>query len=386
MANNNIAVDIHPDGSYTITDKRSGQVFAGLGIYENCGDIGNEYVFRQPDGDTALTTRGLPASIRLVENEPYRVTYEIVHEWEVPASADELFTEEKRKMVPFRKRQAGRSSSTIPLRIVTRLSLEQSGEGVLVSTSFNNQAKDHRLRVLFPTGLDANTHLADSIFEAAERDTVPAEEWVNPSNAQHQQAFVSVSGHSAASGKNAGLTIANKGLNEYEVLQDGSNTIAITLLRSVSELGDWGVFPTPEAQCTGEQTVEYAILPHSNSAIESGAFARAYQYQTPWFHSQTAYQEGSLPTTWQPLKWEGSTLALSAFKMSLEHEDVILRLYNLDRKATTLAIEPGFAIQKLFASDILERRHQELNLSGGQLSTEVGKAQIVTYALSPQCK
>ncbi|RXZ79421.1 alpha-mannosidase [Paenibacillaceae bacterium] len=378
MSNAFIALDIHADGTYTVTDKRTGKAFAGLGVYENCGDLGNEYVFRAPDGDVSLTTRGLPATITLVENESYRASFEIVHEWAIPASGDEQFTIEKRRMVPFRKRTAARSKELVPFRIVTRISLEQSGEGVLVSTAFNNQAKDHRLRALFPTGLEASTHLADSIFEVAKRDTVPAEEWVNPSNAQHQQAFVSVSD------ANVGLTIANRGLNEYEVVRDGQNTIALTLLRSVSELGDWGVFPTPEAQCLGEQAVEYAIYPHAQSVVASEAFASAYQYQTPWFQTQTDRQRGTLPTTYQPVKWEGKSLALSAFKVSQQHEDIIIRLVNLDHQPTSLTLEPGFAVKELYSSDILERRKEAASLTDGQFRAAVGKAQIITYALSRQ--
>ncbi|KOR87905.1 alpha-mannosidase [Paenibacillus solani] len=377
MANEFISVHIHEDGSYDVTDKRSQQTFEGLGRYEDCGDIGNEYVFRQPDGDIAITTKGVPARITLIENEPYRISYEIVHEWEIPAAADALFEEEKRKMVPFRKRQAARSKETLPFRIVTILSLEQSGKGVQVSASFNNQAKDHRLRVLFPTGLEAKTHHADSVFEAAERDIIPAPEWINPSNAQHQHAFVSVS-----DGK-SGFTVANKGLNEYEVLRDRLNTIAVTLLRSVSELGDWGVFPTPEAQCLGDHTVEFAIYPHAGTVVESMTFAEAYQYQSPWFHIQTQPKQGTLPSTYQVAKWKGPSLALSAFKLSLEHEDVIIRWYNLAHQSEELTLEPSFPVENIYLSDILERRHGLKQLAEGKLQSSAGKAQIITYALQP---
>ncbi|WP_154119322.1 alpha-mannosidase [Paenibacillus monticola] len=378
MANAFIAVHINEDGSYNVTDKHSGTTFEGLGVYEDCGDLGNEYVFRQPDNDVSLTTRGMPAQISRVEDEPYRITYEIVHEWEIPAAADASFDEEKRKMVSFRKRKAARATEQSPLRMVTRVSLEASAKGIQVSATFNNQAKDHRLRVLFPTGLTAATHLADSVFEATERDIHPAPDWINPSNAQHQHAFVSVSD------SKHGLTVANKGLNEYEVLRDGMNTIAVTLLRSVSELGDWGVFPTPEAQCLGEHTVEFAIYPHEGDAIESLAFAWAYQFQTPWFNIQTDWHNGSLPATYQPLKWQGESLALSAFKMSQQHEDIVLRWYNLAHKSEELKLETNFPLECLYSSDILERQQQRIELAEvDKLHTTVGKAQIITYALSP---
>ncbi|OZB94131.1 alpha-mannosidase [Paenibacillus sp. XY044] len=375
MSNPFLAVTIHQDGSYDITDKTTGRTYAALGVYENCGDLGNEYVFRQPDGDTAITTKGQPAKITLIESEAYRATYEIVHQWNIPASASSIFEEEKRKMIPFRKRTASRSEETVTLKLVTQLSLEQSGRGVLVSTSFNNHAADHRLRVLFPTGLHSDTCLADSIFEAAERDITPAEEWLNPSNAQHQQAFVSISDGAA------GLTVANQGLNEYEVLRDGNNTIAITLLRSVSELGDWGVFATPEAQCLGEHIVKYAIYPHQGTVIESGVFAEAYQFQTPWFHTQTAHQQGALPANYQMLNWNGSTLALSALKMSLANDDAVVRFFNLAKHDEELSLTAQFPIASAYHSDILERRHDEIPLEAQTIKQTVGKCQIVTYAL-----
>lgn len=195
------------------------------------------------------------------------------------------------------------------------------------------------------------------------------------SNAQHQQAFVSVSDGTQ------GLLIANKGLNEYEVLRDGENTIAVTLLRSVSELGDWGVFPTPEAQCLGDHTVEFAIYPHVGTAIQSGAFASAYQFQSPWFHTLTMGQQvGSLQTTYQALEWRGPSLALSAFKMSLDHDDVIVRLYNLAHEAAQVSLKPSFSVASAYQSDILERRHDSAELADGLIRSTAGKCEIITYA------
>ncbi|WP_172257563.1 alpha-mannosidase [Saccharibacillus deserti] len=368
MENQFLAVRFAENGSYTLTDKITGRSFEKLGVYENCGDIGNEYVFRQPEGDRILTTEGLQASIALVEDEAYRVTYEIVHEWEIPIGAEALFEDEKRRLVPFLERQAGRSSKTTMLTLTTRVSLERSGRGVQVSVSLDNQARDHRLRVLLPTGLRTQAVLADSIFEAAERDIVPAPEWINPSNAQHQQAFVSLSDGTH------GLTVANKGLNEYEALQDGTGTIAVTLLRSVSELGDWGVFETPEAQCIGKHTLEYAVYPHSGNVIESGAFAQAYQYQVPWFHRALARQGGPLPAEYRILSWSGEHLALSALKLSEEHEDVIVRWYNLSGQETTLGFQPNFAAGAVYGSDILERRHGPVAKSGQPIAAAQSEA------------
>ena len=54
------------------------------------------------------------------------------------------------------------------------------------------------------------------------------------------------------------------------------------------ELGDWGVFLTPEAQCLGEKTTEYEIIPHGAGEELYHSYEEAYQFQTDW---QTAGME-----------------------------------------------------------------------------------------------
>ncbi|WP_270169099.1 alpha-mannosidase [Paenibacillus sp. SYP-B4298] len=380
MENGRLVATVEENGSLTLLDKQSGRTYSSLNLYENTGDIGNEYVYRQPAGESAMTTEGLRAVSQVVEQSSTRAVIESTLHWSIPARADEQFAVEKKEMVPFTERTAQRVKQTVPLILTTRYILEAGSGMVQVETRFNNQAQDHRLRALFPSGIRAEQHEVDSIFEVARRDTKPAPEWTNPSNCQHQQAFVSVSDHKH------GLTIANQGLNEYEVLQDDAGTIAVTLLRAVSELGDWGVFETPEAQCQGEQFVQYAILPHGGNGIESGAYAQAYQYQVPWTWAQTDVHAGSLPPVHQWLQWteaasadaatQRAALALSAVKLSEAHNDLIVRWYNMSGETVSLSASAVGTTGTPYESDILERRHQPLT----DEPQAVGKYKIVTRA------
>ncbi len=381
MENEHIRVDIDQDGSLTVTEKQSGLVYKDLCVYENTGDIGNEYMYKQPNGEQARTTKGLPAVVELTELTPYRAAFRIVHEWEVPASADELFEREKQEAVYFPERKAQRVDVMVPLYIETTVSLSRLGKGVHVQTSFVNEAKDHRVRMLFPTDLAASAHKADAIFEIALRDNMPAAEWENPSNCQHQQAFVDVTDESGR----GGLTIANLGLNEYEVLRDGRNTIAVTLLRSVAELGDWGVFPTPEAQCLGEHRTELMIIPHAAGGVESGAFAEAYQFQTPWTSEQTSVHQGKLAPVAAPLAWEGQALAFSSMKLDEGSGDLMLRWFNMTPKACELTVSSRLLAGGVYKTTILEQKTSELELaaSGGtRLNARIGPCEIVTYGIS----
>lgn len=348
LENDLIKVEIQADGSFSLTDKKNGQVYRDLGVYENTGDIGNEYMYKQPDGEVPLTTKGLTAEITVLEDTPYRASVEIVHNWSIPAMADSKLDEEQHELVYYPNRKAQRSGEMVPMRIRTVVSLNRSGKGVEIEATLDNQAKDHRVRALFPTDLEASSHNVDSMFEVAKRDNDPAAEWENPSYTAHQQAFVDVTAAAA------GLTVANQGLNEYEVLRDGRNTIAVTLLRSVGELGDWGYFPTPEAQCIGIHTVRMEVIPHQGDGIASGAYAEAYQFQIPWTAAQTGVHTGQVASTSAPLAWSREELAFSSLKVNPNTGDLMLRWFNMAGTDAELALTSSLPSQGVYKSNILE--------------------------------
>ncbi|OMF11457.1 alpha-mannosidase [Paenibacillus amylolyticus] len=390
MENQHLIVMIADNGSFTLTDKRTGRTYKDLGVYENVGDIGNEYMFKQPENEVALTTQALQAEIRVLEDTSYLASFEVIHHWEIPESADEMLDQEQRELIYYPHRKAQRSTKMIPLQIRTVVSLSRSGKGVQIETTFNNQAKDHRVRALFPTDLVSGVHHVDSMFEIATRDNTPAPEWQNPSNTQHQQSFVDVSE------KDAGLVVANLGLNEYEVLQDGRNTIAVTLLRAVGELGDWGLFPTPEAQCLGEHTFKIEIIPHDGNGAASDAYIEAYQFQVPWTLAQTEVHPGYLTPNNTPFAWQGDGLAFSSLKVNEDSGNVMLRWFNMTTDAATLKLAPSQAnpqpFETAYKSNILEDEGEmlhaynieeasTLSFASKEWNIQTGSCEIVTVGL-----
>ncbi|WP_315795909.1 alpha-mannosidase [Paenibacillus sp. BIC5C1] len=377
MENDYVRIEIAGDGSFTMLDKVNGRNYTGLGIYEDTGDIGNEYMYRQPDHEAPLTTQGLPAQIKLVHHTPLKAVYEIVHNWKLPVGADELLDEEIRSMVPFRYRKSRRLDETREVSIRTELSLEKKGRSVGIKSYIDNTVQDHRIRMLFQTGLEASHVTVDSIYELAERPIQPEAEWRNPSNAQHQNAFVSIS-----NGRE-GLTIANKGLNEYEVLAS-QNTIAVTLLRGVRELGDWGVFATPEAQCHGQHILEMELISHDLDVIESDAYVQAYQFPVPWTVQQTGVHGGTLPATHEFLQWEGDHLAFSALKRGEANDDMLFRVFNVSSKSTSLKVTPSFEAKEVYESTIVEDQGEAMKVVDEESYVlNVGPAKIQTIGIQP---
>ncbi|WP_028543869.1 alpha-mannosidase [Paenibacillus taiwanensis] len=379
LENERLKAEVLENGSIRMMDKQTGHVYEGINVYEDAGDIGNEYMFRMPEGSTPLTTADVKAERKVVENSPFRAVIEVTHNWSIPVSADETLQQEQIDIVDFPTRKAQRSTEMVPFHIVTRYTLDRGAKRVDVHVTMDNKSKDHRVRALFPTGFQAETHVADSIFEVASRNNVPAKEWKNPSNDQHQQAFVSVS-----DGK-LGLTVANKGLCEYEVSQDNKNTIAVTLLRSSGELGDWGYFPTPEAQCLGINTAEYAIIPHEADVVTSGAFAEAYSFPVPFLTRQTDVHVGQFPAEYAFIAWEGEQVAFSSLKMAEETGDMVARWYNMAHEPRKLSVKLPERVRRFYRSNVMEVLGEALYTNSSQeVSVDLGAAEIFTVGVKKQ--
>lgn len=331
LENDYLRVSVHGDGTYDVLDKVTGHELKAVGSYEDTSDIGNEYMFKKATGEKAYTTKGLQANVKVIENNASRGSIEITHQFEIPAAAHEELEDLKDRVVWHKDREARRSDEMTTLELKTILTLDKQAKGVAVKLAFNNTAKDHRLRVVYPTGFTTDHHLAESAFEIVERPNKPEVEWSNPSFDHHQHSFASLS-----DGKN-GLTVATKGLQEYEVVEDNT-TLAITVLRAVSELGDWGYFPTPEAQCLGEQTAEWYVIPHAGDAISAKAYEAAYDFQIPTICVQTDSHDGELATNGQFINWESNGLVLTSIKRGETSEDLFLRVYNPSDEEKTLTI------------------------------------------------
>lgn len=377
MENDFLAVHIHRDGRIALTDKKSGHTFEGLLALEDVGEIGNEYIHVSPPKEEPILSEGLRAEIELCEDTPFAASFAVQQRLMVPVSAKRELEEEQRRMVPLRERCTRRRKKLVELCVEIKLTLSREARALKVEVRLENQAKDHRLRLLMPTGLAAKTHWADAPFELVKRDNRPFSGWTYPEYPQHMQGLCALD-----DGKN-GLLVAARGLNEYEVLEDA--TLAVTLLRAVGELGDWGVFPTPDAQCLGEQRMELMLAPYRKELSTSRALREAVQFRSDLAPVQAGLLSGALPPVWQGLSWQGEGLVLSAYKQAEQGGDLIVRFYNASGREAQLELTLPQGVGAVYESDVLERRLEPLACSGGTCRLAVGGARVVTLALARDC-
>ena len=190
--------------------------------------------------------------------------------------------------------------------------------------------------------------------------------WTYPSGCEHQQGFVMMKDNKA------GLSVANIGLYEYEILSD--NTIAVTLVRSVSEMGDWGVFPTELSQVQKKLSLEFSIIPFED---EGEVYSEAAAFQCPMTVTRLKQSTDKSYKNNQ-LVWNGDCLRLTTFKKAQESDDVIMRWVNYSEKPQALTIKKSDWIKNLYLSDIIEKKGESVCAEEESFVIEVKPFEIIT--------
>ena len=370
LENDYLKVIVEPNGTLTVTDLVNDQTYENLLVFEDTGDIGNEYVYKQPNGETAILSVNHLVDAFVSHVNDFTKELTLVHEIQVPLSADERLAIEQEAIIEFRNRQAQRVTETKPLRIETTVRLNRDSQQLEFNSALTNEMKDHRLRVLFPTGLQSSVNYSDSIFETVERPNEVSAAWTNPTNPQRLRHFVNVRD------EKVGVVVAPEGLHEYEIIaENNQQTIAITLMRAVGELGDWGYFPTPEAQCLNRYQFSYRLSFHGSSeASIQSAYRTAIASAVPFTTTQATLHAGRLPKQQQYLAVEGEAIVVTALKRNSDNNLPVTRFYNFTSDSAPYAL--NISGYQAFESNILEER---LSTQSVTASTTAQAFEIVTH-------
>lgn len=376
MENEYLAVSINEDGTLHVLDKDAQRSYENICYFEDTMDAGNEYIYFCPEGNPAILTKGKKAEVRLVQDTSFLAEYEITHVMQIPAAADERLKTEQESIVEFKKRTCKRSEKLTKLVLHTFVTLEKGSRSLRLRTEFDNTARDHRLRVVIPVRISCTHHYADSVFEVVKRPNSHGKAWENPCGCEHQQCFVGMND------EKGGLLVANIGLYEYEVMPKENNALALTLLRAVGEMGDWGMFPTELSQQLRHITAEYELTFFAGDLVETDRFEKAYQFQVPFTVAQTGLHGGKLPLEKSWLTWKGAHMTLSNLKCRDQSTDSMARFVNCSGRETVLYVKKEAFVSEAYLSNVVEEPLGFLSLNAdGWYEIPVRGYEIVTIGM-----
>jgi alpha-mannosidase/mannosylglycerate hydrolase len=327
IENEHLRVAVQCNGTIELTDKRNSEVYRNLLTMEERADIGDGWFHGVAVNDQVFTSSANSADVAITADGIHKATLMITVRMSVPAH----FT--------FSKMERASHDKTLMVRHY--VTLRKDSSRVEVHTEVENNARDHRLRVLFPSGANAETFLADQAFDVVERPIALRED-----NAQLKELEVETKPQqtwTAVHDDRRGLAVVSTGLPESTVRDLPERPVALTLLRSfikaVMTSGNVG------GQIQGRHHFDYWIVPlagepdraalcHAGQSLAGGVRSIQIEQRDVELNPVGEKPQRDQPMHQSLLQVDASSAVITAVHRRDENEAASVRMFNpAERKA-----------------------------------------------------
>jgi mannosylglycerate hydrolase len=366
-----VRLEAATNGTLTVTEKASGRRLEGLHLFEDIDSTCGEYNHYHSPNPKRITSARAKAKVSIVERGSVCATLKIELTMRLPESASEDYQTRSKKLVNY--------------PITTFVTLSANSARIDFHTIFDNCVKDHRLQVLFPTGIKSDHVSAETPFAVVDRPIAlpKAKDWMEPPVPEAaQQTFVDVS-----DGK-AGFALFNQGLTEYTSLKTRNGvTLALTLVRGVGWIGRPGyitaayLLPTPDAQCLGQREAHYAIQLHEGDWQQAQLWQAGHSFNAPLQGIETTKHDGKLPSSLSFMTLAPANLVVSAVKQAERDKALIVRLCNMTGEAVEANLTSFKPVKSAQLTNMLEKPIGDATVNDRIVTFPVKGYQIVTLKL-----
>ena len=375
-------VSVNPNGTLNIIDKQLNKEFSQVLLLENGGDDGDEYDFSPLQDETLITSHQAEAKVNIIQND-YEAQLDIQVSLHVPRDLD------KRK-------------SNVIDRFVDvhwKIAIPYHQPIIRIEAEIDNQAKDHRLRALIPTGIASSFSISDNQFGFIKRDVYDSamnvwqqEDWdERPDSIYPMLSFIGLSD------ENHGLSVLTNSTREFEIIGDDDDTIAITLFRSVGVLGKEEMLrrpgrpsgiklPTPDSQMLGKLTLDFAITTHKGSTTEANIGRIAKESNTPiQTYNKIPHNAMKLnlddhktPLSYCFLEETSDNMVLSVLKKAEKEDRFVLRFFNATETERNASYKVNLELDQVQEGNLNEQTIAPLQLEAKQFTLPVKQNQVKT--------
>jgi len=370
-ANEFLAIAIESNGTLTLTDKTTGEIYRDLLTFEDICEIGSGWFHSPTVSDELVLSSSSPAQASVMHDGPHQVTFKVILTLNVPLRYD--------------RQHERRSTARVDLPITNYITLQKNSPVVEIETMIDNRAEDHCLRLLLPTDIDAKTYLAQHPFDFVER---PIQ--LNPETARWQEVELTEKPfqhmQAVGQGKRGLAFLSGGGLHEGGVRDDQRRTMQVTLLRSFRR-----TFLTagePDGLETGEIVHRFALMPFSDELNRVDAMQRVMQLQAGLLTRQSGKISSGYPrltgnnSSQSFFRMQDNRLILSAIKTAENHDGLIIRLWNPANEERTETLEffrkPKSVVYTQLSED---DSPTTIRPNGNTVSIAAGPRKIVTVRI-----
>lgn len=344
-------ISCNDDGTLCLRDKDSGIVYQRVLEIEESADDGDEYDYSPSREEWRLTSADAD------------VQHQVIHEaWQSRAVI------RYRMAVPLNLSERSARQRNGELGVEITVTLSHNSRRVEVDVHLDNQADDHRVRVLIPTPFATHEVLADTQFGSVMRP-VQDEAMAHWEEEGWKEAPVPVwnlLNYAALQEGRNGLAVFSEGLREFEVVGEAKKTFALTLLRGVGLLGKEDLLlrpgrpsgikmPVPDSQMRGALHARLCLFSYSGTPLNAGLAQQARAWLTPiqcynkipWDAMKLNKAAFTVPDSYSLLSMSPVGCQLSALKKAEDRDEIILRLFNpSDRVSCDAAVSLSHSVMR----------------------------------------
>lgn len=325
-------ISLNVDGTLCLRDKDTGIVYQRVLEIEESADDGDEYDYSPSREEWRLTSAGAGVEHQVI-HEAWQSRVILRYRMAVPANLSE--------------RSARQRNGELGVEMTVTLS--HNSRRIDVDVRLDNQADDHRVRVLIPTPFNTQEVLADTQFGTVMRpiqDPAMAN-WQEEGWKEAPVPVWNLLNYAALQEGSNGLAIFSEGLREFEVVGEGNKTFALTLLRGVGLLGKEDLLlrpgrpsgikmPVPDSQMRGVFHARFSMFSYNGTPLSVGLAQQARAWLTPiqcynkipWDAMKLNKAPFTTPDSYSLLTMSPVGCQLSALKKAEDRDEIILRLFN----------------------------------------------------------
>jgi mannosylglycerate hydrolase len=137
---------------------------------------------------------------------------------------------------------------------------------------------------------------------------------------------------------------------------------------------------TPEAQCLGEYTFEYALIPNEGSW--NSTFDQAQAFNAPLRAVSRMSHTGKLKTKGSFIEVGPKNLIVTALKKAEDGNGLIVRFWNSSEKACLAAVKFWRSPESVFRCTLGERVLEPLELEGKEMVTVSAQGREIVTMLA----
>lgn len=324
LENDFTEVIVNEDGSLKVVDKVKEIIFDKQHIFVDDGNAGDEYDYSPSFNDKQITSLNCLKNCEWIKDTPLEATMRLTYQMEIP------------KMTT----NNNRSEELTTISIISDISLRKEDDEVYIKTKINNTAYNHRIQVYFDLHERVSTNFANIQLGEIVRDNEFKETETSMSEGWHEYYYPVFNQHIYSGLKNdegKGFVIFNKGIPQYEIKQEDSTKLAITLLSCVGFMGNTDLKYRPgrrsgstdetkDSQMQGEYSFEYAFKVIYK---EKDYIAKAYSYiNTAIAKSYAEYSNEGALSDELVIAESNTNVMMTTFKESENTNTTILRIVN----------------------------------------------------------